>query len=521
MTGFNMYEIERIWIKRIYSVIVLLLLSAGIFSQATRLTRSTPEAEGVSSEAIIKFLDAVAESKHELHSFMVLRHGKVVSEGWWKPYAPDLKHTMYSVSKSFTATAIGFAVAEKKISVEDKVTSFFPQDLPAEISPNLEELRVKHLLSMTVGQKPDPSGPVGMSENWVRTFLNTPIVNKPGSEFLYNSAGTYMLSAIVQKVTGQKVIDYLQPRLFGPLGIQGIDWETDPRGINVGGWGLRLKTEDMAKFGQLFLQKGNWNGKQIIPTSWIEEATSAKILQDPKASQGRKDSSDWLQGYCYQMWRSRNNSYRGDGAYGQFILVLPEKDAVVIITSESTNLQSELNLVWQYLLPGFHDGKLSGDSKSLEALKQKIASLSLPLGEKTNSKLESQIAGKSYEIASATSAIRIARVNFKNGICQLTLNTDSINYDLQFGSGKWVAGQTTRFGPYLAGRARGNRIGLPPFKVEGNYQWKDEKTLELVLRYIESPHKETFTFIFDGDDVSIEIRDVMNRTNLKGSVIKS
>jgi len=140
-----------------------------------------------------------------------------------------------------------------------------------------------------------------------------------------------MASAIVTKVTGQKVIDYLQPRLFEPLGITGEDWETSPQGANTGGWGLRLKTEDMAKFGQLYLQGGKWNGKQILPEAWVKEATTMKIMQDPDAPQGKKDSSDWLQGYCYQMWRCRHNGVRADGAFGQYIIMLPDEDAVIAI----------------------------------------------------------------------------------------------------------------------------------------------------------------------------------------------
>src|SRR6478609_4466769 len=266
---------------RFRNTLLLLLLTVQLFAQQVSLPRSTPEAEGVSSEGIIQFLDAAAKSKHEFHSIMIIRHGKVITEGWWNPYRPDLKHTMYSVSKSFTATAVGFAVTEKKLSLEDKVISFFPEETPTQLSPYLAALKVKHLLTMTAGQAPDPTGPVAVSQNWVKTFLNTPILDEPGSKFLYNSVATYMLSAIVQKVTGQKVIDYLQPRLFQPLGITGIDWETDPKGNNTGGWGLRLKTEDMAKFGQLFLQKGMWNGKQILPASWVEQASTKKIDQDP------------------------------------------------------------------------------------------------------------------------------------------------------------------------------------------------------------------------------------------------
>jgi CubicO group peptidase (beta-lactamase class C family) len=228
------------------------------------LPRGIPEKEGVQSTAIIDFINAASHGRTEFHSFMFLRHGKVIAEGWWNPYSPNLRHTLYSTSKSFTAAAVGLALADKKLKLDDKVISFFPNELPNPISPYLEELTVKDVLMMSDGMDPDPTVKVNTDTNWVKAFFAIPIVNKPGAKFLYNSAGTYMLSAIVQKVTGQKVIDYLRPRLFEPLGIFGEDWEISPQGVNTGGWGLRLKTEDMAKFGQLYLQDGVWKGKRIL-----------------------------------------------------------------------------------------------------------------------------------------------------------------------------------------------------------------------------------------------------------------
>src|SRR5438270_8303851 len=241
--------------RHLISALLLLVASASIAHTTFSLPRSIPENEGVSSKGILAFLNAIPNSNHELHSFMVLRHGKVVAEGWWNPYQSSLKHTMYSVSKSFTASAVGFAINEGKLSLDDKVISFFPGDIPDSVGDNLSQLRVQDLLTMSVGQQPDPTADIGAkNDNWVAAFIRTPIVSRPGSKFLYNSAATYMLSAIVQKVTGQSVYDYLQSRLFSPLGITGIDWEVSPQHINTGGWGLRLKTEDMAKFGQLFLR---------------------------------------------------------------------------------------------------------------------------------------------------------------------------------------------------------------------------------------------------------------------------
>lgn len=494
--------------------LILLLLSLQVYSQKEEiLPRSTPEAEGVSSQGIISFLDSAVTSKHEFHSIMFLRHGKVIAEGWWNPYRADLKHTLYSCSKSFTATAIGFAVSEKKLSVKDKVISFFPNDLPDTVSSFLSELSVKDVLSMSVGQDPDPTGSiVSKDTNWVRGFLSLPIINKPGTKFLYNSLGTYMLSAIVQKVTGQKVIDYLTPRLFQPLGITGMDWETDPNGINTGGWGLRLKTEDMARFAQLFLQKGKWNGKQILPATWVEEASTLKIIQHPEYSQAKRDSSDWEQGYCYQMWRCRHNAFRGDGAFGQFMIVMPDEDAVIAITSETSDMQGELNMVWKYLLPAMHKQKLNADKKAQTILQQKLQSLALRQPDKgVENSTQSNISGKAFNMEPNDKNIQAISFQFKDSQWQVGLKTDTAFYKLNFWRGKWIEDQTTRHGPNLVSAAKANLTGLPPFKIAGEYSWKDENTLELILRYIESPHTETLDCTFNADNIKILIQKSFNK----------
>jgi CubicO group peptidase (beta-lactamase class C family) len=192
----------------------------------------------------------------------------------------------------------------------------------------------------------------------VQGFLAAPFVHEPGTFFVYNSLGTYVLSAIVQKVTGEKLIDYLYPRLFRPLGIVGAVWDESPQGINTGGWGLYLKTEDLAKMGLFILRKGNWDGRQLLPEAWFDEATSSHIASLPAGRRPEQITSktkeiDWLQGYGYQMWRSRHNSFRADGAYGQYILILPEKDAVIVVTANLRDMQDELNLIWKHLLPAF------------------------------------------------------------------------------------------------------------------------------------------------------------------------
>ncbi|MEY4934025.1 MAG: hypothetical protein RIS64_384 [Bacteroidota bacterium] len=500
--------------------LVFLLLSNQLCGQNGSLPRSTPEKEGVSSEKIHQFLDAVAKSKHELHSYMILRHGKVVSEGSWHPYRPDLKQTMYSVSKSFTATAIGFAVSEKKLTVEDKVISFFTsKDLPDSIPPHLVDLRVKDLLTMSVGHQTDPTWSLSAQQDWTKAFFNTPILYKPGTQFLYNSMATYMLSAIIQQVTGEKLMDYLKPRLFKPLNINAIDWESNPMGVNTGGWGLRLKTEDMAKFGQLFLQKGVWENQPILPKTWVEAATSVQILQEPNASQAKKDSSDWLQGYGYQMWRSRHQSFRADGAYGQLILVLPEQDAVIAVTAESSDMQDELNLIWEHLLPAFKSKTLTENSTMLANLNEKAKHLALPLMPKmVASKLQSKIASKTlYRVDEKTG--ETIQFQFRNDSCQLILTKDSIKKTLLFGQSYWLTSETAKLGPYLVAGAKSNRVGLSPFQTAGSYAWKADSSLELTLRYIESPHTETYICRFEEDTVFIDIQHLFNK-NVKRTVLK-
>jgi CubicO group peptidase (beta-lactamase class C family) len=500
----------------------LLLLVVFLFSgcnkeqSSSSLPRSFPESQGVSSQGIIDFLDAAAKSQHEFHSIMFLRHGKVIAEGWWNPYKPELRHTLYSTSKSFTATAVGFAVSEKKLSVNDKVISFFSDELADTVSPFLSELKVKDLLSMSAGQDPDPTFKTVVSDsNWVKSFLAVPVVHEPGTKFLYNTLATYMLSAIIQKVTGEKVIDFLKPRLFEPLAIEGMDWEVDPHGINTGGWGLRLKTEDMAKFGQLFLQKGKWNGKQLLPASWIEEASSLKIYQAPDAPQSKKDSSDWMQGYCYQMWRCRHNCYRADGAYGQYIIVLPEQDAVIAITAETGNMQDELNLIWTHLLPAIKTGKLPENASLSGMLNKRLTSLALPLPATGNgSSFISQISGRTFVFEDNEIHLKKMKLQFTDNKCQVSMGIDTSRYIFSFGNGQWIPGETSMPCPNLLLRAKAHHAGLAPDKVEGSFGWKDDNTLELVLRYIESPHTETIDCKFDKDKISVGV----HFSNMPGNV---
>jgi CubicO group peptidase (beta-lactamase class C family) len=205
--------------------------------------------------------------------------------------------------------------------------------------------------------------------DWIRAFLAHPVPHKPGTHFRYNTPATFMQSAIVQKVTGQTVVDYLQPRLFGPLGIAAPKWDANPQGISIGGYGLYLQTEDIAKFGQMYLQNGVWQGKQLVPEDWVALATSKQVPN------GSNPESDWNQGYGFQFWRSRHGAYRGDGKDGQFCVVIPDQDAVIVLTANTGNMQDELNVVWEKLLPAFHPQPLAESSTALEEFRRVTSGL--------------------------------------------------------------------------------------------------------------------------------------------------
>jgi CubicO group peptidase (beta-lactamase class C family) len=346
---------------------VLLCVHAG----AQSLARSTPEAEGISSEAIVEFVKAADKNVDTFDSFMILRHGKVIAEGWWKPNSAEAPHIMNSVSKSFTSTAIGLAIQKNKLKLDDPVLKFFPADAPPNPSDNLRAMKVRDLLTMSGGHAVEPkSGDSGPS---VKQFLAQPVVYQPGTHFLYNTMGSYVLSAIVTKVTGQTALEYLRSRLFEPLGIENARWDSSSEGNSLGGYGLYLRTEDMAKFGLLYLQQGRWNGKQLVPRKWVEQATSKHILNENEAH--AQIGPDWTEGYGFQFWRCRHNAFRADGAGGQFIVVMPDQDVVVAITANTGNMQGELNAIWDHLLPAFQSKPLPADAAGREKLSEIVANL--------------------------------------------------------------------------------------------------------------------------------------------------
>lgn len=348
----------------------LLLAIVHLACAGQPLPRSTPEAQGVSSRSVCDFVEAV-DKIHTLHSFMIVRHGRVIAEGWWQPEAADKPHVLWSLSKSFNSTAVGLAVAEGKLSLDDAVLKFFPAEAPADAPDNLKAMKVRDLLTMTCGHAAETK--IANNAPTVKEFLALPVPHTPGTHFQYNTYGSYVLSAIVTKVTGQTSLEFLKPRLFEPLGIENPKWDASPEGPSLGGYGLYLCTEDIAKFGQLYLQKGRWNGKQLLPEKWVEQATSRQVRNDEEGHS--KIGIDWTQGYGFQFWRCTHNAFRGDGRAGQLCVVMPEQDAVVAITADANAFQQEMNAIWDHLLPAFGASPLPENAAAQAALKELAAKL--------------------------------------------------------------------------------------------------------------------------------------------------
>ena len=391
-------------------------------------------------------------------------------------------HSLYSLSKSFTSTAVGLAIAEGKLSLDDEVLKFFPEDAPSNPSANLKAMRVSDLLRMSTGHQTEPPRPD--DQPWTRAFLAHPVPFKPGTHFLYNTSATYMLSAIVQKATGQTVLEYLRPRLFEPLGIERPTWETSPQGITAGGYGLSIRTEDIARFGQLYLQKGKWQGRQLVPEAWVEAATARQT------SNGSSPNSDWDQGYGYQFWRCRNGVYRGDGAFGQYCIVLPEQDAVIAITSGVRDMQAVLNLIWDKLLPAMKPSPLAPDDAAAQRLEKALKNLSLPPQE--GSAVAAKVMGKRYVFPANERKLDSITLDSEgaNGAVTLIARVEGAERRIACGRGAWCKGRV----PWGQ---------LPEQPVAASGAWTANDTFTAKLCFYETPYIVTMRLKFTGRELQL------------------
>ena len=405
---------------------------------------ATPESQGVPSEAILKFIDGCektfdAGDLGAMHGFVIVRHGKVIAEGSWKPFDTlNETHMLYSHSKSFTSSAIGLLADRGKIDLDERIVDIFSNEVPAKVSENLAQLRVRDLLTMNVGKKDHLLRDGG---DWVKEFLSKDFFRKPGTGFKYDSDATYMLAAIVEKKSGMKMMDYLQKNMFDQIGITKAWTTCSPQGIPCGGWGMNMTTRELARFGQLYLNRGDWDGKRVLSSDWVSLATTRQTWSGWQnvGVKALGEGTDWEQGYGFQFWRCRHGAYRADGAGGQYTVVIPEKDMVVSAHAGLGDFPKELDLIWDNLLPVLKDAPLAENPSAQKKLADRLAKLAIKPVEFARAR--KWTTPFEFSLRENSRGLKSVRFDPKDGGgCICTLVTRAGEQKFPAGTGEWQEG---------------------------------------------------------------------------------
>lgn len=453
---------------------------------------ATPESQGVKSQAIQGALEAIRASGKDIHSMLVLKNGCLISETYFAPYTESTKHSMFSCSKTFTSMLIGIAQGKGLLKLSDTVSSFFPDKLPENPSENLLKMTIRDLLHMATGNDQDTYGYMTQSgDDWVKVFLSRPVEHVPGTFFRYNTGATYMLSAILTKLTGKTALELANEWIFDTIGIRFAKWDASPQGISQGGTGLHLTPRQMARFGLLLLNKGNWNGVQVIPEEYVLEAQEKKI-----DTNNHIDHPDWCSGYCYQMWRCSYGAFRADGLGGQFIVVLPDQNAVVVVTSAlGSDIVFPMDLVHEHLVDALKGSEpLEEDCCAQKELASLSAACRMPGGDPIPEEAVKSIPwGKKIVLSEKL-------LGFADTI---TLYGGRVAFGTRFGSMdfgfRWNAPVLAERGIPLMGRRRGMS------KISCMAMWKDG-ALVLRVNVLEEPATAYITMKFDGGKGEIDVQ---------------
>lgn len=424
------------------------------------LPTTNPSDAGVDAQGVIDLLDAA--SHLELHSIAVARGGRTLARGWWNPYRPDRRHLLYSVSKSVTATTLAALVADGVLGLDDPVLRHLPPASLAgagDIAEIWRRLTIRHCVTMTVGHT-NEAWPSHLGEEPLHTILAHPPTEEPGTVFCYNQVGVYMVARAIERVTGSRLADVARERVLAPLGVSDLEWEVDPQGHALGFTGARMRTDDLLSLVQLWLDGGTRDGQEIVPRSWVEEASRPFL---PVAA---GSSSDWEQGYGQSFWIARHG-YRADGAYGQYGVVLPEQRVAVAITSEVVEMQEVLDLLWEHLLPAVD--RAGADGADVE-LADRLASLAIPALRTTSGPQEHRTwpVDPASDLAPVYTGVHVDAEG-----TDLTLVRDGVELPIAVGDGVWVDGEIT---------AENRTV---PISASGG--WTDDGYVAEV-RVIETPH---------------------------------
>lgn len=502
-------------ILRTLFLMLCLLNSVQASAQLTYLNRSTPEEEGLRSRDVLNFVDTLMRQKDtDMHGIMVLRNGKVIAEKYNEPFGPQYSHTLYSCSKTFTAVGIGLCIQDSLLKLDDKLVNLVDSTmLPPIIGDSLAAITIENLLTMQSGLPIDTKMRTVETE-WVKAYLSHRMTNLPGKKFAYDSIDSYLLAAVVQKVTGKTLFALLRERIFTPMGITQVAWEESPEGITCGGWGLYLQLESMAKFGQLLLQKGEWNGNQLVSSEWVNEMMKHRATN----TGGTK--------YGYQIWiMDHPGMVRCDGAYGQFIYIVPDRQMVVAMTQcMRGNANLEHKMVWN--LSRKSSNKPLPASAELKILQNSRYRLTPVRGRANNSKrifpfrvrLGSNIL-KWKEIAFEVKGNQLAM----NPIMEAVVTTESgETFNMTFGYRNWHLNEIK--GKPLNIRSFKNEFSniKPPFYASASYAWQGDDDLQLQLHYVNWLTSCNIQFHFGANNVKANITtsDTTRPTAIAASLIK-
>ena len=475
-----------------------LMASLSANAQTNELPRSTPEEQGVPSKALVALFDSLhALPLTDMHAVVVMRHGKVIGEMYPKPYAPEYRHTMYSCSKTFVGIAVGLAIEDNRLRLDDRVAAIFPELLPDSVSKDLADMTVRHLLTMASGVKPDWNMR-SRGKEWIRTFLSKP-VKAPGTQYAYDSMVSYMLAAVVQKVTGKKLTEYLQERVFTPMNVTEWAWEESPEGVNTGGWGVHIQPESLAKFGQLILNEGRWEGKQLVSAEWIREMC-------------KKHRETGREVYGYHIWHcgGHDGAVRADGALGQYVISVLDKDMVVVMTEATLgNGRDQRRLIWDVLLPHIQDEPLPANKKDYQALLKKQEGYKLAeVKGKASSAFASNWENKTIELGKNTFGWKSLKLNF--GKKQVTLTVSETNgktYELPFGYQQWMTTAFDAYPPYSITPVDRFKGLEGPYYASGSYAWISKEELQLKAHYVNWVSALEMTFrLKEGGDVELHVQ---------------
>jgi len=474
------------------------------------LPRAPPAAVAVDAAGVLAFLEDVAAAGMEMHSFMLHRHGAVAAEGWWWPYRSDRPHMMHSLTKSVTACGVGLAIAEGRFGLDDTVVSFFPDQLPATIDANLAAMRVRDLLSMQTGQTTSVSGSVWrqLQTSWITEFFKIPVVDRPGTTFVYTSAASYMLSAIVSKTTGQRLRDYLEPRVFAPLGIRKLSWDVGPDGVNPGGNGLSWTTADALKLGILHAQGGRWHGREILPAAWVQAVGTPH-------TPGRE--------YGYQWWIGPEGAYFADGLFTQLSVVFPAHEATLAVTAAIADDEALLKLIWAHFPAAFGAARTATASSAAGAgadLQRRCAALRLlPPISPSHSPLAARLSGREYRIAANEDGVEALGFDFARSRCRFWLRDGRGRHTVTVGTRSWVEGETTMTGNKLHHEYQPDHM-----RVVAGGEWHDAQTFAMTWQFVESAFCDHLVCRFDGDTMTLDRRvnvnsEATSRPTLHGRLV--